>query len=257
MPRRLIGIDLAWGERAGSGCAELAWRGDELELVRVDVLQPLDAVVEWIDAGRGAWLVAVDAPLVVLNRSGRRRADAEVSAHYRTFDAGALPANLSILGRDHRGGRLLRALEARGGALAESADDLHELQELQSRRLAFETFPHAAMVQLFALERTLKYKRGKAAERRSGQQALAAAIRTHLCAAPAAPRLQLNEPLETLLRTPAAALRGAALKRREDMLDALICAYAAAWADAGKPLQALGQAGAGVVIVPQRRGIGG
>ena len=114
MPRRLIGIDLAWGERAGSGCAELAWRGDELELVRVDVLQPLDAVVEWIDAGRGAWLVAVDAPLVVLNRSGRRRADAEVSAHYRTFDAGALPANLSILGRDHRGGRLLRALEARG-----------------------------------------------------------------------------------------------------------------------------------------------
>ena len=123
--------------------------------------------------------------------------------------------------------------------------------------MAFETFPHAAMVQLFALERTLKYKRGKAAERRSGQQALAAAIRTHLCAAPAAPRLQLNKPLETLLCTPAAVLRGAALKRREDALDALICAYAAAWADAGKPLQALGQAGAGVVIVPQRRGIGG
>ena len=35
MPRRLMGIDLAWGERAGTGCAELAWRGDELELLRI------------------------------------------------------------------------------------------------------------------------------------------------------------------------------------------------------------------------------
>ena len=45
MPRRLIGIDLAWGERAGTGCAERAWRGDELELLRLDVLGPLDEIV--------------------------------------------------------------------------------------------------------------------------------------------------------------------------------------------------------------------
>ena len=27
MPRRLMGIDLAWGELNGTGCAELVWRG--------------------------------------------------------------------------------------------------------------------------------------------------------------------------------------------------------------------------------------
>ena len=45
MPRRLMGIDLAWGERNGTGCAELAWRGDELELQRIDVLRTLDEIV--------------------------------------------------------------------------------------------------------------------------------------------------------------------------------------------------------------------
>ena len=61
MPRRLIGIDLAWGERAGTGCAELAWRGNELQLQRIDVLGTLEEIVDWIEPQRGDWVVAVDA----------------------------------------------------------------------------------------------------------------------------------------------------------------------------------------------------
>ena len=61
MPRRLIGIDLAWGERNGTGCAELVWRGDELELRRIDVLGTLDEIVAWLEPQRGDWVVAVDA----------------------------------------------------------------------------------------------------------------------------------------------------------------------------------------------------
>ena len=250
MPRRLIGIDLAWGERNGTGCAELAWRGDELELLRIDVLRTFDEIVGWIEPQRGDWVVAVDAPLVVLNQKGRRQADADVSAKYWPFHAGAYPTNLTLLGTDHRGGRLWRALEACGAALVERVEDRN------GARLAFEMFPHVAMVELFGLERIIKYKKGNVAEKRAGQRELAAAMRAHLCAAEDRPRLHVNPKLDDLLEEPREPLRGRALKGREDRLDAVVCAYVAAWLDAGRPLQALGQVGAGVVIAPQVRGIG-
>ncbi len=250
MPRRLIGVDLAWGERNESGCAELAWRGGELELIRLDVLRSLEEIVGWIEPDRGDWVVAVDAPLVVLNQTGRRRADADVSAKYWPFHAGAYPTNLTLLGTDHRGGRLWRELEACGAALVERVEDLNE------GRLALEMFPHVAMVELFGLERIIKYKKGRVAKRRVGQGELADAIRAHLCAVEARPRLRVDPTLEDLLREPEEPLRGRALKRREDALDAVVCAYVAAWVDAGRPLQGLGQVGKGVVIAPQVWGIG-
>ena len=96
----------------------MGWRGDELELRRIDVVQTLDEIVAWIEPQRGDWVVAVDAPLVVLNQTGRRRADADVSAKYGKFEAGAYPANLNNpnLGPTSKAGLLLSALLAEGGA---------------------------------------------------------------------------------------------------------------------------------------------
>ncbi len=251
MPRRLIGIDLAWGERNGTGCAELGWRGDELELRRIDVMGTLDEIVAWIEPQRGDWVVAVDAPLVVLNQTGRRQADADVSAKYGKFEAGAYPANLNNpnLGPASKAGRLLSALLGECGTLVDRAEDAN------SGRLIFEMYPHPAMVELFALKQTIKYKKGLVARKRAGQRELAEAIRAHLCAAEARPRLRVNQSLDDLLDEPPEPLKGRALKGREDRLDALVCAYIAAWLDAGKPLQALGEVGAGVVIVPEVPGI--
>ena len=198
MPRRLIGIDLAWGEKNGTGCAELGWRGDELELRRIDVMGTLEEIVAWIEPQRDDWVVAVDAPLVVLNQTGRRQADADVSAKYWRFEAGAYPANLNNpnLGPTSKAGRLLRALLAGGGTLVDRAEDVN------SGRLIFEMYPHPAMVELFALERTIKYKKGRVAQKRVGQRELADAIRVHLCAAEARPRLRANQSLDDLLEEP-------------------------------------------------------
>ena len=80
-------------------------------------------------------------------------------------------------------------------------------------------------------------------------------MHAHLCAAEDRPRLRVDPILEDLLGEPHEPLRGRALKGREDRLDAVVCAYIAAWLDAGKPLQALGEIGKGVVIAPQVRGI--
>ena len=247
--RRLIGIDLAWSERNGSGCAELVWDSGELSLSRLDLLYSMDEIVEWIAPQRGDWVVAVDAPLVVLNETGRRVADAEASRLYGRFEAGAYPTNLKLLGADHRGGRLLRALEEHGGELVEEAGGIG------GRRSAFETYPHIVMVELFGLERTIKYKKGRDADKRQGQRQLCDAIREHLCSATADPRLRIDDLLEEMLDDPEPPLRGGVLKSHEDLLDGLVCAYTAAWVDAGRPVQGLGEVGAGVMIAPEVRGL--
>ena len=252
--RRLIGIDLAWGEGNGSGCAELVWEEGELSLSRLDLLYSTDEIVEWIGLERGEWVVAVDAPLVVLNETGRRAADAEASRFYRRFEAGAYPANRKVLtkyarGGEHRGEQLLRALQAGGAKLVESPGGA------VAGRLAFETYPHIVMVELFGLERTIKYKKGADTDKRRGQRQLCAAIREHLCGASASPRLRIDDLLEEMLDDPEPPLTGGALKSREDRLDGLICAYAAAWLEAGRPVQGLGEVGAGVMVVPEVRGI--
>ena len=257
--RRLIGIDLAWGEENGSGCVELVWEEGELSLSRLDLLYSTDEIVEWIALERGDWVVAVDAPLVVLNETGKRAADEEASRLYRRFEVGVHPANRKVLakyarGDEHRGEQLLRALQSGGARLAEREADV------VADRLAFETHQHIVMVELFGLDRTIKRKKGKRkgegdANRRRGQRQLCDAIREHLCGALASPRLQINDRLDQLFGEPDPTLKGAALRSREDLLDGLVCAYTAAWIDAGRPAQGLGEVGAGVIVTPELRGI--
>ena len=252
--RRLIGVDLAWSERNGTGCVELVWDGDELELSRVELCGSLEEIVEWIEPERGDWVAAVDAPLVVRNWTGMRAADREVSRWYGRFEAGAYPASLELLGAEHRGGQLLGALRARGAGLVEEAGDVG------GGRLVFETYPHVVMVELFGLERTIKYKKKSkrsVAQMRRGQRELAGAIREWLCGAGADPRLRVGDGLEALLEEPEPVLRGGGLKGREDRLDGLVCAYLAGWVDGGRPWQGFGEVGKGVMVVPAVRGIGG
>ena len=252
--RRLIGIDLAWGEGNGSGCAELVREEGGLSLSRLDLLYSTDEIVQWIAPEQGDWVIAVDAPLVVLNETGRRAADAEASRFYGRFEAGAYPANRKVLtkyarGGEHRGEQLLRALQSGGAKLVERAEDA------VAGRLAFETYPHIVMVELFGLERTIKYKKGTDADKRRGQRQLCAAIREHLCGPSASPRLRIDDLLEEMLADPEPPLTGVRLKSHEDVLDGLVCAYTAAWVDMGRPIQGLGEVGAGVMITPEVRGI--
>ena len=247
--RRLIGIDLAWSERNGTGCAELVREGNELTLTRIGICCSIDEIVEWVQPAWGKWVVAVDAPLVICNQTGSRVADQQPSKLYQPYQAGAYPANLDRLGKDHRGGQLLRALKGPDTTLVEQGSDINE------GRLIFETYPHIVMVELFHLATTIKYKKGRVAKRRVGQHQLADRIRHHLCGSSARLRLRANDELDCLLREPDPILRGRDLKGREDKLDALICAYTAAWLDAGRSLLGLGEVGAGVMLAPRLREI--
>lgn len=247
--RRLIGIDLAWsegkkGKPNGSGCAELVWADGELRLERLDLLYSLDQIVEWIELGGGDWVVAVDAPLVVSNDKGPRRAEEEVSAAYRRYDAGAHSTKRNP-DKEHRGVQFRKRLEEREGTLLECAGDG------VGGRLVLEIYPHPATVELFDLNLIVKYKKwANKDQRRAGQQELADRIRTHFCDRPVGPRLRRDDCLMALLSEPDSKATHAELKCREDKLDGLICAYVAAWADQGRCLQRFGAVGEGVMFIP-------
>src|SRR5215212_2011049 len=151
-----IGIDLAWSPRNLTGVAVLRGDAGGAELIDYGLLGNDAAISTYIarHAGEGPAIVTVDAPLWVPNATGRRPGEAEIGRAFARYQAGAHPANRSRLAFDGvvRGEALAAALAADGFVHAP------EVAAGVPIRQVIEVFPHPAMVALFDLERTLKYK---------------------------------------------------------------------------------------------------
>ena len=151
-----IGIDLAWSPRNPTGAAVLRGTVGGADLIDYGLLGDDGSIIDYIarHAGEAPALVAVDAPLWVPNPTGRRPGEAEISRAFGCYQAGAHPANRSRLafGGIVRGEALVAALGARGFVHAPEV-----VAEMPVRQV-IEVFPHPAMVALFGLKRTLKYK---------------------------------------------------------------------------------------------------
>jgi predicted RNase H-like nuclease len=217
-----IGIDLAWSSKNPSGFAALYWDGKSATLVEEPItLKEDNEIVDRINsvAGRNSVIVAVDAPLVVPNETGYRICEADLAAKFGEYEAAAHSSNRSILRRYNNG-------TVRGEALVEqlAAIGIRHSAEIQPKQLArqvFEVYPHPAMVVLFKLDKTLKYKArpGRSPEYR---REVFGKYRNHLLnlsneMPPAS--LELPEIEQTLI--------GKRLKDFEDRLDAVFCAYVA------------------------------
>lgn len=242
-----IGIDLAWSRRNSSGGAVI--RRNRL-LTHTDSLGDDEAILRFVGdhlSFNGPAIVAVDAPLRVPNQHGSRRCDRELSADWHRFQAGAYPANRHLLARDGvvRGEAIVQALMQRY-CFTEAAPIPRHTQS----RLICEVYPHPAMVSLFGLERTLKYK---ARNRRdyetrwsemSRYQKLLRGLRQ------ATPALEGTE--ELLTGTNVRTLRGSALKAYEDRLDAVVCAYIASylWYHGPGVARVYGTMAEGHILVP-------
>ena len=241
-----VGLDLAWSAANRTGGAVIqdgtlrAWSGVLTDDASIEAFiathVPEDAPL----------VIAIDAPLRVPNEHGRRRADHEVSVAWGRFQAGAYPANRTLLayGGVIRGETLAARLVQRFGCV-ESAP----IPQRGAGRYLCEVFPHPAQVALFDLPRTLKYKRkpgrtpaSVAAEFARYQQALAAL-------ATADPPLTGQGSLVTI---DAGALRGRALQELEETLDAVTCAYVAwyAWHHGPARQRVYGSVAEGHILVP-------
>lgn len=232
-----VGVDLAWGERSPTGIAAV----DEAGVLRHvgaasgddDVLTQLEPYV------RGPCVVAVDAPLVVTNPTGTRGCESALNRDFRRFDAGAHPSNtgLAWFADGGRGARLCAALglnlDPRSGAA----------------RTALEVYPHAASVVLFGLPKTLKYKQKQGRDvtlLRSELLRLMGFIEglDGLDVAASADWAALKTTVEN-------ATRKSELRRAEDPVDAVLCAYIARYAtERPDDVTVYGEAADGCIVTP-------
>lgn len=211
------GVDLAWAGRNPSGVAVL---DDDGRLVLIGATRDDAAIIAALRPYVGGpCLVGFDAPLVVRNPTGQRPAEAALNRDFRRFDAGAHPANT---------GKPEFADVPRGARLA-LAMGLDMDPHTSADRRAIEVYPHPATVVLFRLERTLKYKAkpGRSLEQlrsallllMDGAEKLAhAAVPMHVAG---------HDGWARLRGQVVAAQRKSDLRRAEDPVDAVICAYVA------------------------------
>lgn len=218
-----IGIDLAWSPHNQSGGAVIR----EQRLITAtgtlrNNAEIIAFVTHYLQPAEGA-VVAIDAPLRVPNATGARACDRALSADWRAYDAGALPANRRLLTHDGaiRGEVLVAQMERELG-FQEAAPLPHRGQG----RYLCEIFPHPVHVSLFQLDKTLKYKAKPGRTPAMRQQEFARYQRLLATLSSAEPALQ---GVEGVLHPELAGLRGRALKAHEDMLDAITCAYTACY----------------------------
>jgi predicted RNase H-like nuclease/ppGpp synthetase/RelA/SpoT-type nucleotidyltranferase len=216
-----VGVDLAWGQVRPSGVAVLQADGVLLHVSsQGDDASVLATITPYVE---GDCVVGFDAPLVVVNATGNRAAEKALNADFARFDAGAHPTNLGKpeLADGPRAARLAAALGL----------DLDP--ETSSRRRALEVYPHPATVALFRLGRTLKYK-DKKGRTVSGLRSELLQLMGHIeglrdAALPM--QVDHHHDWRALVEVVENAERKADLRRAEDQVDAVLCAYVAMHAD--------------------------
>lgn len=240
---KFLGIDLGWSSGASGLCC-LDWQDSRLELIDLRREDATEDILAWVDtciAPDESGMIAVDAPTLIPNATGMRLCDRLTHKHFGRYHAGSYPANLGLpfAARTVAFGL---SLEAKGFHHAPA------IAPKQAGRHQIEVFPHPAIVHLFGLERILKYKKGKLADRRIEL----ARLRQLLC-----DRLHTLEPAldvtQSKLLPSEIPFKGTALKAVEDQLDSLVCAYVAAhwWYWGLERNIALGSLAEGYIIVPR------
>ncbi len=232
---RIVGVDLAWGERRGDGLCLLEAGPRQARVMALDYTRGDDALFarleQWL--GNAPALVMVDAPLVCPNLTGRRPVDGEVSRRFARFHGGGHPANARICPRPVRIGARLAA-----------AGFFLDWDLAAGPRLACEVYPHPALIRWLRLTRIFKYKRGPAARRRGEFARLQRGLGA--CLPQRFPALRLEAGVAAILRAPWS-------KPVEDQLDALICALVGYqhWRWRGRRSEVLGDRSTGFILLPR------
>ena len=241
MSARFLGLDLAWSDRNPSGLAAIDETGTILDL-RADLRSDAD-VLGWIRTWRGSsGVLGIDMPTIVRNAGGARRAENALRAVFGRYGAGPHPANL---GRFPDGGRAARFI---ADLAPDGVIETTDIAQRDPRTIAVEVFPHPAHVRLFDLPGIFKYKKKARpwADVLAEWERYRAALAT---LATADPPLRLDErvPLRVGMR---------GYKRWDDTLDALSCAYIAAflwrWGSAPPHARLFGNLTDGYILVPDR-----
>lgn len=240
---QLVGIDLAWHcDKHPTAIALGALDNGVLSVVSVEAsVLSVDEIVQRIDlASKVAGAVtgiAIDASLIIPNRSGQRACETAISKHYGARGAGCHASNTTLYPAADSVA-LSRRLESSGFA------------HLNGAKWQIECYPHPAIIEIFGLARRLRYKKGRVADRKVGQKVLAGLV------SGLSDNTVLPLRIDSNVRKPLdgehiESLRGRALKSNEDTLDAVICLYIAGLYAIKAPGRVFGTVQDGYIWVPQ------
>lgn len=245
---KFIGVDLGWVSGASGLCC-LHWHHGRLEVLELTTKLEIDTILTWIDtwiSPQESGIVAVDAPTIIPNQKGMRLPDKLTHKYFGRYHAGCYPANLS---------RPFAQRTVALGASLTAKKFIHAptIKPQKLGRYQIEVFPHPATINLFNLDKILKYKKGKIAAR----QAELIKLRDYIYQVlpQLEPYLNLDAHLSSdIVPSISDRLSGKELKNIEDRLDSLICAYIAAywWYWGETKNLVLGDVNTGYIIVPTR-----
>jgi predicted RNase H-like nuclease len=242
-PVYFAGVDLAWAGRNPTGVAVLDVSGS---LVHVGAARDdADVLAMLRPYTRGDCLVGFDAPLVVINPTGQRPAETALNRDFRRFEAGTHPCNT---------GRPEFADGTRAARLA-GALNLDLDPRSPATRRAIEVYPHAATVALFRLPRTLKYKAkpGRGLDQLKSELLLLMDGLEMLAQAreDGVPLRVDGRQWAELRRQVVTAQRKSDLRRAEDPVDAIVCAYVALYAErCPASITIYGDVATGCIVTP-------
>lgn len=214
-----VGVDLAWSPRNLSGiCVSKGKK--RAKVLYTDLLKSDSEIVEFVCSvvGKGPCIIAIDAPLVVLNQKGRRVADELITKFFREYEAGAHPTSREYLEKfgGLRGENLVSLFEQKG--------IFHNpyFEPRSDTRAVIEVFPHPAQVVIFELPKTLKYKFKKGRSTGLVLNEFQRYLDLLKTLENKTPNLSLPEEL---LEKDIRSMKRSELKHYEDILDAVFCSY--------------------------------
>jgi len=216
---RLAGFDLAWkSERNTTAAAFGDLDGSCLRLTRIHpAIKGFEELRSVIESEYGLSGVAIDAPLIMNNKSRQRQCDRLLSSDYGARGASCHSANLDLY-PNSVSVKLSLYLNEHG---------FKHLQSIEKGKFQIECYPHPAIIEMFGLPYRLAYKKGKVSDKKQGQIQLSKYIKA-LEKSKVISLIIGGQYYDYLEEANIRSLAGEKVKVNEDILDSILCTYIAA-----------------------------
>ncbi|MCB9779508.1 MAG: DUF429 domain-containing protein [Alphaproteobacteria bacterium] len=240
---RYLGLDLAWAPRQSSGGAVM--ETDENGVLRLKSSSSLRAhedILSWLarNRGRHGCILAVNAPIIVENTGGQRPCDQALHEHFATNFVDEYHVNITNASHPRTIGRALQRMGF-------DADPTGEGDRV------VETYNQPTQVLLFDLERPIRLKSGPVGARKDAVARFREVLVEKLD--DAYPPLEMSPALDALVSADLPSSNGSRVGEQEEQLEAVLCAYTAAYLDIRGPQACafFGDLRDGYVLMPTSR----